>query len=103
MVRLFAAAVLGGFVFVSHAQTGGGEQAAATPPSEGGSGFRDISGYRVGSVAQTARRLQNVATAMQLRDYCADPRVADEFVRIQLARFSLITGRSESCATLLEY
>ncbi|MBW7861626.1 MAG: hypothetical protein KJZ96_12835 [Rhodocyclaceae bacterium] len=102
--RIFAAIVLAGCALASHAQTGGGGgQAAAAQPSAAVAGFRNTGGYRSGSVAQTVRRLQNVATAMQLREYCSDPRIEDEFVRIQLARFSLITGRSESCATLLDY
>ena len=47
--------------------------------------------------------MQNLAYAMQLRDYCADDRVPDEFVKAQLAHFSRITGRNETCKTLLAY
>ncbi len=65
--------------------------------------FRDLSGYAFGPLSRTVRDMQHLAYAMQLRDYCADPRIADEFVRVQLARFSLITGRPEDCQTLLNY
>lgn len=47
--------------------------------------------------------MQNLAYAMQLRDYCANSRVSDDFVRERLNRFSAMTGREESCQTLLEY
>lgn len=64
---------------------------------------RNLGGYEFPSIAATTSRMQNIAHAMRLRDYCSDRRVADAFVRVQLARFSLITGRPESCASLLDY
>ncbi|NMG45263.1 hypothetical protein GPA22_16220 [Aromatoleum toluvorans] len=65
--------------------------------------FRDTSGYRHPALSRTQRDLQNLAYALQLRDYCADDRVSDAFVKEQLARFSRITGRKETCRTLLAY
>ena len=40
---------------------------------------------------------------MQLREYCADRRVSDDFVRERLQRFGRITGRAETCASLRDY
>jgi len=77
--------------------------AAATSPAADGKDFRDVSGYRFPALARTRRDLQNVATAIQLREYCADDKLDAAFVRRQLERFSRITGRSESCRTLLDY
>ncbi len=65
--------------------------------------FRDIAGYRFGAPASTVRSMQHLATAMQLRAYCADPNVPDAFVRLQLQRFSELTGREENCRSLLDY
>lgn len=65
--------------------------------------FRDLSGYRFPPPARTVRDMQNVAQAIQLRDYCADARVSDDFVRERLALFSRITGRAETCRSLLDY
>ncbi|MBN8442531.1 MAG: hypothetical protein J0M28_12665 [Thauera sp.] len=65
--------------------------------------WRDTSAYRFPAVAKTVSDLQNLAHAMRLRDYCADGRVKDEFVRERLDRFSVITGRPETCRTLLDY
>lgn len=65
--------------------------------------FRKLNGYAFPQVSDTVRDMQNLAHAMQLRDYCADTRIPDEFVRVQLARFSLITAREENCQTLLDY
>jgi hypothetical protein len=75
--------------------------AAATSPA--GKDFRDVSGYPFPALARTRGHLQNVATAIQLREYCADDKLDAAFVRRQLERFSRITGRSESCRTLLDY
>jgi hypothetical protein len=72
--------------------------AARKPPP-----FRDTTGYRYPAISRTVRDMQNMAYAMQLRDYCADERVPDEFVKEQLAHFSRITGREETCRTLLAY
>ncbi|HJV24807.1 MAG TPA: hypothetical protein VJ673_03930 [Aromatoleum sp.] len=65
--------------------------------------FRDTTGYRYPAISRTVRDMQNMAYAMQLRDYCADERVPDEFVKEQLSRFSRITGREETCRSLLAY
>ena len=64
---------------------------------------RNLGGYMFPSLAATTSRMQNIAYAMRLRDYCADLRVPNAFIRVQLARFSLITGRPENCGTLLDY
>lgn len=65
--------------------------------------FRDIRGYRFPALSRTVRDMQYLAIAMQLRDYCSDNRVPDEFVRDRLARFSLMSGREETCRSLNEY
>ena len=65
--------------------------------------FRDVSGYPFGAPASTVRDMQHLATAMQLRAYCADPAIPDAFVRLQLQRFSQLTGREENCRSLLDY
>lgn len=75
--------------------------AAETPKPD--RSFRDTTGYRYPALSRTQRDLQNLAYALQLRDYCADDRVPDEFVKAQLASFSRITGRVETCRTLLAY
>jgi hypothetical protein len=41
--------------------------------------------------------------AMILRDYCANEKLPDDFVRDRLARFGRITGREEDCQSLLDY
>ena len=83
------------------AQTPGASAGAAAPDAD--RRFRDITGYRFPPLINTVSAMQNVAYAIQLRDYCADARVPDEFVRTQLARFSQITGRQETCQTLRAY
>jgi hypothetical protein len=65
--------------------------------------WRRTTGYPFPALARTVADMQNLAHAMQLRDYCADARVADDFVRDRLARFSRLTGREETCITLLDY
>lgn len=65
--------------------------------------FRDTTGYRFPALSRTVRDMQNLAFAMQLRDYCADDRIPDAFVRVQLARFSMMTGRDENCRSLNDY
>jgi hypothetical protein len=72
-------------------------------PGPGDRSFRDTSGYRFPAVSRTLRDMQNLAYAIQLRDYCSDDRVTDEFVKAQLTRFGAITGRPETCRTLLDY
>lgn len=65
--------------------------------------FRDTSRYAFPAVAQTTFDMQRLAYAMQLREYCANRRVPDDFVRERLARFSEMTGREENCNSLADY
>ena len=74
--------------------------AAASPPIPE---WRRTDGYRFPALADSVRRLQFAAQAMQLREYCADRRVPDEFVRERLQRFGRMTGREETCASLADY
>lgn len=74
-------------------------RAAAAPGKDG----RDTTGYPFPARADTVAAAQNMAHAMALRDYCADARVPAEFVRERLARFSRMTGREETCRSLLDY
>lgn len=80
------------------AEDGGVAGGAAEDPD-----FRDTRAYAFPALSRTVRDMQHLAYAFQLRDYCADGRVPDAFVRIQLARFSLITGRDETCRSLADY
>lgn len=101
-----------------HAQTDGaagiddaavdGTPEGAETANQGANGreppeWRSTAGYPFPALADTVARMQNVAHAMRLRDYCADRRVPDEFVRARLQRFSQLTGREETCTTLLDY
>jgi len=74
--------------------------AAANPPMPE---WRRTDGYRFPALAESVRRLQYTTLAMQLREYCADRRVSDDFVRERLQRFGRITGRAETCASLRDY
>lgn len=65
--------------------------------------WRRTDAYRFPALADTVRRLQHVAHAVQLREYCADRRVPDDFVRERLQRFGQLTGREEDCASLVDY
>lgn len=65
--------------------------------------WRNTDGYRFPAIAKTVADMQNLAYAMTLRDYCSDRKVPDAFVRERLARFSQISGREETCRTLLDY
>ena len=65
--------------------------------------WRRTDNYRFPAIAKTVADMQNLAYAMQLRDYCADRRVSDDFVRDRLARFGRMTGREENCASLMDY
>jgi hypothetical protein len=81
-------------------------QAAKTPavaPAPAVPEWRRTDAYVFGSIGDVTRRMQFVAQAMQLRDWCADRRVPDDFVRERLQRFGRMTGREESCTTLLDY
>ncbi|MDR2032479.1 MAG: hypothetical protein LBP86_09590 [Azoarcus sp.] len=73
--------------------------APAAPEKDG----RDTRDYRFPARADSVAAAQNMAHAMALRDYCADARVSAEFVRARLARFSRMTGREETCRSLLDY
>lgn len=66
-------------------------------------GWRDTDGYLFPPIAKTVADMQNLAYAMTLRDYCSDSRVPDAFVLERLARFSELTGREETCRTLMDY
>jgi len=65
--------------------------------------WRSTEGYSFPAIAQTVAAMQNLAHAMHLRDYCSDRKVTDDFVRERLARFSQLTGRQETCRSLLDY
>lgn len=98
-------------VLVSLGATAGAQAPAApaVPPAATGGvpesvpEWRRTDGYPFDARAELTRRLQFMAQAMQLREYCADDKVDAEFVRIQLMRFSRITGREENCASLRDY
>jgi hypothetical protein len=100
LVFLLAIATLDVSLPVS-AQAPGAPAGAATPDDD--RRFRDVTGYSFPPLINTVSAMQNIAYAIQLRDYCADASVPDEFVRAQLARFSQITGRKETCQTLRAY
>jgi hypothetical protein len=78
------------------------EQAGQAARSSG-EGGRDLAGYRFPALAATVAAAQNMAHAMILRDYCANAGLPAEFVRERLARFSRMTGREETCRSLLDY
>lgn len=80
-----------------------GVDAAPAPGARTVPEWRRTDGYPFPARADVTRRLQFVAQAMQLREYCADATVANDFVRAQLQRFSSMTGREENCRTLLDY
>ena len=65
--------------------------------------WRNIDAYSFPALATTVADMQNLAHAMQLREFCANARVPDDFVRERLDRFGAITGRVESCSSLLDY
>jgi len=73
------------------------------PDASSGEDWRDTSGYPFPALADTVAAAQNMVQAMILRDYCANKKLSDDFVRGRLARFSRITGREEDCQSLLDY
>lgn len=81
----------------------GAGPAGAAPGAPGAQDFRDTSRYAFPAVAQTTFDMQVLAYAMQLREYCANRRVPDDFVRARLTRFSEMTGREENCNSLVDY
>jgi hypothetical protein len=85
-------------------QAGAGQAGAARPASAPPvPAWRRTDNYRFPAMADTVRRLQFAAQAMQLREYCADRRVPDDFVRERLQHFGRLTGRDETCTTLADY
>jgi hypothetical protein len=74
-----------------------------TPDASSGKGWRDTSGYPFPALADTVAAVQNMVQAMILRDYCANEKLPDNFVRNRLTRFSRITGREEDCQSLFDY
>ena len=92
-------ALSAGPVLAQRAPAAAAAPAASTPTPE----WRRTDGYRFPALADSVRRLQFAAQAMQLREYCADRRVPDEFVRERLQRFGRMTGREETCASLADY
>ncbi len=76
---------------------------AARAPAPALPEWRRTDAYVFRAIGDVTRRMQFVAQAMQLRDWCADRSVPDDFVRERLQRFGRMTGREESCPTLLDY
>jgi len=74
-----------------------------TPTPRPEQSWRDTSNYVFQSVARTTEDLQHVAYALTLREYCSNRKIPDDFVKDRLARFSAMTGREESCRTLMDY
>lgn len=89
------------------AAAGGGQAGAPptlpTPTPRPEVSWRDTSNYVFQSVARTTEDLQHVAYALTLREYCSNRKIPDDFVKDRLARFSAMTGREESCRTLMDY
>ncbi|MCL2162295.1 MAG: hypothetical protein FWH56_10495 [Betaproteobacteria bacterium] len=77
--------------------------AGEAPDASSGEDWRDTSGYPFPALADTVAAAQNMVHAMLLREYCANKKLPDDFVRGRLARFSRITGREEDCQSLLDY
>lgn len=50
--------------------------------------------------AVMARDSQRTVYAVQLLDYCNDPKIQEDFLQQQFAKFSRITGREENCETV---
>lgn len=76
---------------------------AAAEPASDARDFRDTSRYAFKAVAATTFDLQMLAYAMQLREFCANRTIPDDFVKERLARFSQMSGREEDCASLADY
>ena len=77
--------------------------AAARVPAPAVPEWRRTDAYVFRAIGDVTRRMQFVPQAMQLRDWCADRSVPDDFVRARLQRFGRMTGREETCTTLLDY
>lgn len=80
-----------------------GAEAASAAAEERKEALRDTSGYAFPPLSRTVRGAQFMAYAMTLRDYCSDQRVDAAFVQERLARFAVMTGREETCASLSDY
>ena len=76
---------------------------AKASDASSGKNWRDTSGSPFPALADTVAAAQNMAQAMILRDYCANKKLSDDFVRERLARFSRITGREEDCQSLIDH
>jgi hypothetical protein len=76
---------------------------AATSPAEPKKDWRETHGIPFPSLASVAEASRNMAQALNLREFCANSAVPDDFVRERLARFSRMTGREEDCRSLLDY
>ena len=94
------AAVVGLMPVAALAQQAKAPAAARAP---GVARWRGTVAYVFRAIGDVTRRMQFVAQAMQLRDWCADRSVPDDFVRERLQRFGRMTGREETCTTLLDY
>lgn len=99
-------------MYVTGTQTVWGQALPSTDPStETGNAtapskppeWRDTSTYPFPSIAYTLERMQFLAYAQQLREYCANRHIPDTFVKERLHRFSAMTGREETCKSLLDY
>ena len=77
--------------------------AAARAPGPAVPEWRRTDAYVFRAIGDVTRRMQFVPQAMQLRDWCADRSVPDDFVRARLQRFGRMPGREETCTTLLDY
>ena len=70
--------------------------AAARAPGPAVPEWRRTDAYVFRAIGDVTRRMQFVPQAMQLRDWCADRSVPDDFVRARLQRFGRMTGREET-------
>lgn len=101
---LLLVAVLGGLPVSAPAQQGRPPApAASTERPAQVPEWRRTDAYVFRSIGDVSRRMQFIPQAMQLRDFCADRSVPDDFVRERLQRFGRMTGREETCTTLLDY
>ncbi len=100
---LFAAVVALMPVAVLAQQAKAPAAAATRAPAPAVPEWRRTDAYVFRAIGDVTRRMQFVPQAMQLRDWCADRSVPDDFVRERLQRFGRMTGREETCTTLLDY
>jgi hypothetical protein len=102
---LFAFGLMLASVFLGTPRAALAQQARAPAPGQVAEvpEWRRTDAYVFRAIGDVTRRMQFVAQAMQLRDYCADRTVPDDFVRDRLQRFGRMTGRDETCSSLLDY